>query len=98
MRAATRIKNLRYELQLTVPDVLTTAITGTNTIRFDWAETGDPLVIDFATSREHVLRVLANGRETAITWINGHIVLPAAALRKGANVSRRRRFERAMRR
>src|SRR5262245_11994978 len=46
---------------------------------------GDPLVIDFATSPQHVKSVMLNGRRTAFTWTNGHIVLPAAALKDRSN-------------
>jgi aminopeptidase N len=46
---------------------------------------GDPLVVDFATSREHVKSVTLNGRRTAFTWTNGHIVLPGAELKDGSN-------------
>ena len=46
---------------------------------------GDPLVIDFATSREHVKSVALNGRRTAFTWTNGHIVLPGAELKGASN-------------
>jgi aminopeptidase N len=46
---------------------------------------GDPLVIDFATSREHVKSVTLNGRRTAFTWTNGHIVLPGAEMKDGSN-------------
>jgi aminopeptidase N len=45
----------------------------------------EPLVIDFATSREHVKSVSVNGRQTVFTWTNGHIVLPGAEVKDGAN-------------
>ena len=82
---AARISNLRYSLQLTIPEAASTALEGNTSIRFDLATTADPLVIDFATSREHVRRVNANGQESAFTWRNGHIVVPAVALTQGAN-------------
>jgi aminopeptidase N len=46
---------------------------------------GDPLVIDFATSQEHVKSVTLNGRRTAFSWTNGHIVLPGTELKDRAN-------------
>jgi len=82
---ATRIANLRYDLQLTVPNSVSAPLEGTNTIGFDLKTTNEPLVIDFATSREHVIQVRANGQSVPVTWTDGHIVVPAAALRSGPN-------------
>ena len=47
-----------------------------------------PLVLDFETSRDHVKSVEANGRAAAFTYVNGHIVVPPAALVAGANTVR----------
>jgi aminopeptidase N len=82
---ASRISNLRYDLQLTVPREMAEPLAGMNTLTFDLATAADPLVIDFAPSRDHVSAVSANGRDTAFDWVNGHIVIPAAALRAGRN-------------
>jgi aminopeptidase N len=82
---AARISNLVYRLTLAVPESSTTPLTGTNSITFDLQTAGDPLVIDFATSRDHVKTVTANGRPATVAWVNGHIVVPAAMLKTGAN-------------
>jgi aminopeptidase N len=82
---AERISGLRYSLRLTVPEQQSAAIEGTNRISFDLTSARDPLVIDFAASRQHVKRVAANGKDTAFEWLNGHIVVPAAALTVGRN-------------
>jgi aminopeptidase N len=82
---AARIGNLRYSLTLTVPDQVSLPLEGTNSISFDLKTTREPLVIDFATSRQHVKRVAANGKDTPFEWVNGHIVVPAAALMAGKN-------------
>ncbi len=82
---AARISHLRYTLRLNVPESATTPLDGINSITFDLKTAADPLVIDFATSREHVKRVTANGRESVFAWTNGHIVVPATALRIGSN-------------
>src|SRR5215208_7053308 len=68
------IGNLRYDLRLTVPEAATAAVEGTTTIALDLKTAAEPLVIDFATSREHVKSVTANGTDAAFTWVNGHIV------------------------
>ena len=45
-------------------------------------------MLDFETSREHVKSVEANGKPSAFTYVNGHIVMPAASLVAGANAVR----------
>jgi aminopeptidase N len=82
---AARIIDLRYDLRLTVPEAVATPLEGTMAMSFELAAASDPLVIDFATSRNHVKRLKANGAETPFTWVNGHIVVPAAAVKSGAN-------------
>jgi aminopeptidase N len=92
---AARLGNVRYVLRLSIPDSPKDPIEGTNTISFDQPRhpaasrsvsfSADPLVIDFATSREHVKSISVNGRNTAFTWTNGHIVLPGAELKDGSN-------------
>ena len=82
---AARISDLRYELRLTIPDSATAPIEGTNTITCELTTTTEPLVVDFATSRAHVKSVSANGSNTPFEWLNGHIVVPAQALKAGRN-------------
>lgn len=83
---AERIRDLRYELQLDIPAKADAPIAGRNRIAFTLQPAGAPLVIDFATSAQHVKRVSANGREVAASWVDGHIVVPAGALKAGPNV------------
>jgi aminopeptidase N len=83
-RAAT-MRGLTYHLQMRIPDALTAPIEGRNSMVFELTAANAPLVIDFATSREHVKRVSANGREVPIVWTNGHIVVPADSLTAGHN-------------
>jgi aminopeptidase N len=85
---AANVSDLRYELVLSIPDAIASPLTGTTTIRFTLKEATTPLVIDFETSRDHVKSVDANGKPAAITYVNGHIVVPAASLLSGANTIR----------
>jgi aminopeptidase N len=85
---AANISDLRYELALSIPDAVAAPLTGTTTIRFTLKDTKAPLVIDFETSRDHVKSVEANGTPAAFTYVNGHLVVPAAALVSGANTIR----------
>ena len=87
-RRATTVGNVRYELSLSIPESLGSPLTGTTTIRFDLKDASAPLVLDFETTREHVKSVDANGKPVPINYVNGHIVIPAAALAAGANTVR----------
>ncbi|HXG90426.1 MAG TPA: M1 family aminopeptidase [Vicinamibacterales bacterium] len=82
---AARISDLRYRLDLTIPELVSEPVRGTNAITFNLSSAADPLVIDFATSREHVHSITVNGGATDVSWVNGHIVIPAATLKTGAN-------------
>ncbi|MEW6322348.1 MAG: M1 family aminopeptidase [Acidobacteriota bacterium] len=82
-RRAAIIRDLRYAVTLDIPRDATTAITGTLDATFDLADATGPLVVDFATSSAHVKAVRANGRASTFDWVDGHIVVPAAALRRG---------------
>jgi aminopeptidase N len=82
---AANVSDLRYELSLSIPSALASPLTGATTIRFTLGDASKPLVLDFETSREHIKQLDANGKAAAFTYVNGHIVLPPAALVSGAN-------------
>ena len=84
-RRAAIVSDLRYDLALSIPDELSQPLTGTTTIRFSLTDASAPLVLDFETRRDNVKAVEANGRATAFLYVNGHLVIPAAALVAGAN-------------
>ena len=81
-----RVADLTYNLSLTIPEATSAPISGINAISFELTSAAAPLVVDFATSRNHVIGVKANGRSADFIWVNGHIVVPAAALGVGRNV------------
>ncbi len=83
---AARVSDLRYNVSLAIPESASAPIAGTTAISFELKTAAEPLVIDFATSRNHVIGVKANGRSADFTWVNGHVVVPAAALTTGRNV------------
>ncbi|HEX8031825.1 MAG TPA: M1 family aminopeptidase, partial [Vicinamibacterales bacterium] len=87
-RRAAAISGLRYDLSLSIPDQLSSPLTGSTAIRFEYKDASAPLVIDFETSREHVKSVEANGKPVPVTYGNGHIIIPAASLVSGANTIR----------
>ncbi|MBI4485134.1 MAG: ERAP1-like C-terminal domain-containing protein [Acidobacteria bacterium] len=83
-RRAAIISDLRYALTVSIPEQLAEPVTGTNIIRFSLTDTSAPLVIDFATTRANVKTLDANG-SSAWDFVNGHIVVPAASLKRGEN-------------
>jgi aminopeptidase N len=87
-RRAAVVRNLRYDLSLSIPDARSSPIEGSVAIRFVLKDAASPLVLDFETSRDHVKSVESNGRPVAFTYVNGHIVIPPAALAAGENTVR----------
>lgn len=84
-RRAAIISNLQYDLALSIPDAIASPLTGETTIRFELKDASAPLVLDFETGRENVKSIDANGKPAPVNYVNGHLVVPAAALTAGAN-------------
>jgi aminopeptidase N len=83
---AARVSNLRYDLAFTIPAQKTQPVGGRELIRFSLSSADEPLVLDFAPDRAGmILRSEANGVETPIRQVNGHIIVPKEALRTGEN-------------
>ena len=81
-----RISNLRYDIAFTVPAVRSEPVAGRALIRFSLSDASEPLVLDYAPDRSGLLRgVEANGVQTAIRQVNGHVIVPREALRAGEN-------------
>jgi aminopeptidase N len=82
-----RISEVRYTLSFSVPAAREVPITGRTTISFTLGDNRRPVVIDFAPNRPDALRgVEAGAGRIGVEWVNGHIVVPAAVLRRGTNV------------
>jgi aminopeptidase N len=77
--------NLRYELTLSVPAAKDQPIGGHMVLRFLLADATRPLVLDFEPDRPQVVRLKANEVTAGATSVNGHLVIPATALRGGEN-------------
>jgi aminopeptidase N len=80
---ARRVSDLRYELQFTLPELHTERLPGRVTIRFHLAGTG-PLALDFAPA-DGIQSATIEGRPIDLDVTTDHIVIPASALREGAN-------------
>ncbi len=84
---AASIRNLRYELSFRIPEAKTESLRGLETVRFD-LRAPQPIVLDFDQKRENILSVQIAGKPAAFEFTNGHIVIPATALRAGENAIR----------
>ena len=82
---ASAIGDLRYELSLNVPRDQKQPLTGVMTARFQLSRASAPLVMDFAPGQKNVAGVTVNGAAATATFPQDHIVVPAAALKTGAN-------------
>ena len=73
-------------MAFTVPAERTEAVAGRALIRFALATAAEPLILDYQPDRAGILRAVeANGVKTTVRQVNGHIIVPAEALREGEN-------------
>ena len=83
---AARISDLHYELSFDLPAERAAPIAGHATIRFSLADRASDVVLDFDPGGDVApLQLKANGRESRVRLVNGHIVVPAGDLISGAN-------------
>ena len=85
-RRARTLSDVRYDITFTIPEALDDPIRGEETIRFHLSEPGKPLVVDFNQPADKVLSVRVGEDSVAYEVIDGHVVVPAAALHEGENV------------
>ncbi len=79
------LSKIAYHLSLAIPQEKERAIAATETITFFRKPTTEPLLLDFKESREHIHKVVANGKEVPITFEKEHILIAQNALKKGKN-------------
>lgn len=82
---AAHVRDVIYDLALTVPRAMSESVRGTTRISFTLRHTGVPLVLDFDTAPDAVSDLRVNGTRVPPEVTSGHLILPAAALRDGAN-------------
>ena len=83
---AARISGVQYNLSFSVPADRSAPIAGKETVTFMLASAAEPIAIDFNPNKAGALRsVQANGQTVPARPLNGHIVVPAGALKTGAN-------------
>ena len=83
---AGRVSNLRYNLSFSIPENRSERVSGRAVITFSLSDPAGPLQLDFepdASGKVH--SVESSGAAIVPSVVNGHIVVPAAALKPGAN-------------
>jgi aminopeptidase N len=79
------LSNIRYEVSLSLPAAKEQPISGHMVLRFVLADRTRPLVLDFEPDRPQTVRWKVNGVAADAASVNGHLLLPAASLRRGEN-------------
>jgi aminopeptidase N len=83
------VSDVRYDLSLTIPANPRTPVTGREILTFTLSDATIPLSLDFAPNQSGRLRRVdvdgASGAPIEARQVNGHILLPAEALRAGSN-------------
>jgi aminopeptidase N len=82
---ARAIRDIEYDLSFRLPAAAEEDIDGRLQLRFTLLDTDQPVVLDFDAAEPRVTAVTSDGREVPFQLANGHIVVPASALRRGSN-------------
>ncbi|MEO6521449.1 MAG: M1 family aminopeptidase [Mucilaginibacter sp.] len=82
---AANIRNLQYTLNLTIPETKTTDIEATETITFNFKQTGQPLQLDFKEEPAKIKSIEINGKPAAVNETKEHLLLEAKYLLPGKN-------------
>jgi aminopeptidase N len=82
---ARTISDLRYDLKLHIPSSVDAPIDGSLVVHFTLSDASVPVVLDFDPSEPRVTAVSSGGRAVSHQLVNGHIVIPALAVRTGKN-------------
>ena len=82
---ARSIQDLRYDLAFSIPAAASEAISGRVVVRFRTDEVSGPLVLDFAPGADFLTSVSTEAGPLDYSVVNGHIVVPSAALTTGEN-------------
>ncbi|MEZ5289449.1 MAG: M1 family aminopeptidase [Vicinamibacterales bacterium] len=76
------VRDLKYELSLTVPKAQAAPLTGTMTARFRVVDGSRRIAFDFAPGETHVKAVRVNGEAVTPTFVTDHFIVP---VRTGRN-------------
>ncbi|MBT8218923.1 MAG: peptidase M1 [Bacteroidia bacterium] len=79
------IDNVKYQLDLIIPDSLQKQIIGSVTVLADLKSAKRDLVLDFKNSKEQVIEVNIAGASVDYRFENEHIIVPSENLNEGKN-------------
>jgi aminopeptidase N len=82
---AISIHNLQYALNLSIPETKTTDIEATETITFNFKQTGQPLQLDFKEDPAKIKSIEINGKPATVNATKEHLLLEAKYLLPGNN-------------
>ena len=75
------VSELRYDMALVIPGTKRDPIVGRSVMRFRLADATRPLVLDFDPEHSRSSEIRSNGTPVRGEAVNGHLVVPASALR-----------------
>ena len=80
-----RISNIHYQMFFSIPESKTEAISSQIQISFELKDKKRPVALDFREEPDHVLAIKSEGITVDYEFLNGHLILPTAVLKKGHN-------------
>lgn len=84
---AARVSDIHYDLTFAIPAERQQPIAGRESIAFSLSDASQPLAIDFSPEQSGgtLHWVEAGGTRIDVRQVNGHVMLPATALKRGEN-------------
>ncbi len=79
------LRDITYQLSLTIPQNRSSAIAARERISFLWEKNTTPLLLDFKEQRDHIQRIFVNQKEVPIVFEKEHILLEPGSLKDGKN-------------
>ncbi len=79
------LRDITYQLSLTIPKNQASAIAARERISFLWEKNATPLLLDFKEQRDHIQRIFVNQKEVPIVFEKEHILLDPGSLKDGGN-------------
>jgi aminopeptidase N len=83
---AANIRNVQYTLNLNIPESKTNDIEATETITFNFKQTGQPLQLDFKEDPTKIRSIEINGRPATVNGTKEHLIIEAKYLLPGKNM------------
>ncbi|HET8859601.1 M1 family aminopeptidase [Marivirga sp.] len=79
------ISDLHYKLKFSIPDSLDQPIEASERIIFELKKNELPLQLDFKGKPNQLKKLTVNGKEVSLNYINEHLIIQPAELKKGQN-------------